>query len=187
MAARSNKRGAVDRSARPDIQQPDSGERSGQQAKIPGYVYLVGFIAALGGLLFGYDTGVISGAQGFLKKAFHLNSGTQELAVSAVLIGSIIGAASGGKLCDWLGRKITLIIMAVIFGIGAILTALSPGLAWFIAFRIVVGFAIGAASVAAPMYATELSPPSIRGRMVFLFQFFVTVGILVAYVIDYIF
>jgi len=78
--------------------QAGQGQQQGQKVKIPGFVYLVGFIAALGGLLFGYDTGVISGAQGFIKKQFHLTSTTQEIAVSAVLIGTIIGAAFGGKL-----------------------------------------------------------------------------------------
>jgi len=165
--------------------QAGQGQQQGQKVKIPGYVYLVGFIAALGGLLFGYDTGVISGAQGFIKKQFHLTSTTQEIAVSAVLIGTIIGAAVGGKLADWLGRKLTLIICAIIFAAGAILTALAGSLWLFVAWRILVGLGIGAASVVAPMLASELSPPSIRGRMVFLFQFAVTVGILVAYVVDY--
>lgn len=151
------------------------------------YVLLVASVAALGGLLFGYDTGVISGAQSFLKKQFHLTSTTQEIAVSAVLIGTIIGAACGGKMSDWLGRKKTLIVVAIIFGVGAILTALAPSLWPFVIFRIIVGFGIGAASVAAPMYSSELSPPSVRGKMVFLFQFFVTVGILVAYLVDYAF
>lgn len=163
----------------------DAGEHGPAPVRITGYVYMVGVIAALGGLLFGFDTGVISGAQGLLKKEFRLTSATQELAVSAVLIGTIIGAACGGKLADRLGRKFTLIIMAIIFAVGAILTAISTSLGMFIGFRILVGFAIGAASVTAPMYSSELSPPTVRGKMVFLFQFAVTVGILVAYVIDY--
>jgi SP family galactose:H+ symporter-like MFS transporter len=189
MATRPNQRGgnAVDRAAQPDVRPPRAGQTATQQAKIPGYVYVVGAIAALGGLLFGYDTGVISGAQGFLKTSFHLNSTTQEIAVSSVLIGTIIGAACGGKLADWLGRKLTLIICAIIFAVGAILTAFAGSLELFIAWRILVGIGIGAASVSAPLYASELSPPSIRGRMVFLFQFAVTVGILVAYVVDYVF
>lgn len=176
-------------SAQPDIQQPRAGKQDQHsgKSKITGYVYLVGFIAALGGLLFGYDTGVISGAQGFLKKQFHLTATTQEIAVSAVLIGTIIGAACGGKLADWLGRKKTLIVMAIVFGVGAILTAIASSLWLFVAFRILVGFGIGAASVVSPMYTSEQAPPRVRGAMVFLFQFAITVGILVAYVVDYVF
>jgi len=184
MATRSYGRGDAARDAKPDVHQPRS---MGDKTKIPGYVYLVGAVAALGGLLFGYDTGVVSGAQVFLVKSFHLNSTTQEIAVSAVLIGTIIGAACGGKLADWLGRKKMLIICAIVFAAGAILTALAGNLVLFVIWRIVVGLGIGAASVVAPMYTTELSPPSIRGRMVFLFQFAVTLGILVAYIVDYLF
>ena len=200
MTTRSYDHDAAERAAQthaPAATQPDDdegqqgqsgqGQQQGQKVKIPGFVYLVGFIAATGGLLFGYDTGVISGAQGFIKKQFHLTSTTQEIAVSAVLIGTIIGAAVGGKLADWLGRKLTLIICAIIFAAGAILTAFAGSLWLFVAWRILVGLGIGAASVVAPMLASELSPPSIRGRMVFLFQFAVTVGILIAYVIDYAF
>jgi len=184
-----SRHGRADRpAATPDAPRPDDDKgQQGQKVKIPGFVYLVGFIAATGGLLFGYDTGVISGAQGFIKKQFHLTSTTQEIAVSAVLIGTIIGAAFGGKLADWLGRKLTLIICAIIFAAGAILTAFAGSLWLFVAWRILVGLGIGAASVVAPMLASELSPPSIRGRMVFLFQFAVTIGILIAYVIDYAF
>ncbi len=148
------------------------------------YVYMVAIIAALGGLLFGYDTGVVSGAQHYFSADFHLNSTTQEIAVSSVLIGAIIGAALGGKLADRFGRKITLIIMAIIFAAGAILTAIATNLELFVAFRILVGIGIGASSVVAPMYTTELVPARVRGQMVFLFQLAVTVGILVAYLID---
>ncbi len=149
------------------------------------YLYLIGGVGALGGLLFGYDTGVISGAQGLLQQSFHLTPTTQEIAVSSVLIGTIIGAAIGGKLADWLGRKKALIVMAIIFAAGAILTAISPGLITFMVFRALTGVAIGGASVQAPMYITETAPASKRGGLVFLFQFAITVGILVAYGIDF--
>jgi SP family galactose:H+ symporter-like MFS transporter len=104
--------------------------------------------------------------------------------VSAVLIGAILGAAVGGKMADWLGRKKTLIIMAIIFAVGAVLTAFAPSLWPFVILRIIVGFGIGASSVVAPMYTSELSPPAIRGKLVFLFQLMITVGILVAYLVD---
>jgi sugar porter (SP) family MFS transporter len=148
------------------------------------YAYIVSAVAALGGLLFGYDTGVISGALLYLNPAFHLTSTTSEIAVSVVLIGAILGAAAGGRMADTLGRKKSLIILGIIFACGAILTALSPNLGFFIAFRIVVGFGIGAASMITPMYIAELAPPSIRGALVTFNQLAITVGIAVAYWVD---
>ncbi|GAC1451841.1 MAG: sugar porter family MFS transporter [Ktedonobacterales bacterium] len=154
--------------------------------KVPSilYTYLIASVAALGGLLFGYDTGVISGAELFLKKDFHLTAGSEELAVSAVLIGAVIGAAIGGPLVNWLGRKIALIIMAVIFGVCAIPTAIASDYGWVVAFRIFVGVAIGASSIAAPIYVAEMAPPNIRGRLVTFFQLAITIGIAVAFWVD---
>lgn len=148
------------------------------------YAYTVAAIAALGGLLFGYDTGVISGALLFLTPAFHLTSTSAEVAVSAVLIGALLGAAVGGKLADAIGRKRALIVLGGIFALGAVLTALAPNLWFFIGFRIIVGFGIGAASMITPMYIAELSPPSIRGALVTFNQLAITVGIAVAYWVD---
>jgi sugar porter (SP) family MFS transporter len=145
---------------------------------------MVSAVAALGGLLFGYDTGVISGALLYLTKDFKLDAFHTELAVSAVLVGCIIGSAVGGRTADLISRKMTLIVMAIIFGLGAVATALSPSLWVFIACRIVVGFAIGAASMVAPMYIAELAPESIRGALVSMNQLAITVGIAVSYWVD---
>lgn len=150
----------------------------------PAAVYGIAAIAALGGLLFGYDTGVISGAELFLKTDFKLTSFTEELAVSAILIGAIIGAAGGGKLSDAIGRKKTLIAMGVIFAVGAILTSIMPNLVLFILCRILVGIAIGVASFVAPMYIAEMAPPKMRGGLVTFNQLAVTVGIAISYWID---
>ncbi len=149
-----------------------------------GPAILIAAIAALGGLLFGYDTGVISGAELFFTKDFHLSPGGEELAVSGVLIGAIVGAAVAGQLADAFGRRRTLIILAIIFAAGAILTALAPNLAIFVAFRIVIGFGIGAAAVVAPMFIAEMAPPAIRGALVSFDQLAITIGILVAYLVD---
>ena len=115
-----------------------------QQPRSNRYAYIVASVAGLGGLLFGYDTGVISGALLYLRPDYHLTATTAEIAVSAVLIGAIIGAACGGKLADGIGRKRALIVLGALFAIGAILTSIAPNLGFFIAFRIVVGFGIGA-------------------------------------------
>lgn len=147
-------------------------------------LYVVASIAALGGLLFGYDTGVISGAELYLTKTFQLTASAEEVAVSAVLVGAILGAAIAGRLADVLGRRATLIALALVFTLGAVLTALAPTLPWFVAWRILVGFGVGGASVAAPMYTTELAPAARRGAMVFLFQLAITIGIAVAYWVD---
>lgn len=148
------------------------------------YSYLVSAVAALGGLLFGYDTGVISGAVLYLNKDFHLTSFTEEVAVSSVLVGCIVGAAFGGRLADAISRKIALIALATLFGVGAVLTAIAPNLGLFIVFRIIVGCAIGASSMVAPMYIAELAPQSMRGRLVAFNQLMITIGIAVSYWVD---
>ncbi len=148
---------------------------------------MVAGVAALGGLLFGYDTGVISGAELFLTQDFRLTATTEELAVSAVLIGAIIGSALGGRLADAVGRRRALILLATLFAIGAVLTSIAPSLAWFVLFRIIVGVGIGAAAVVTPVYISELAPPSIRGSLVAFNQLAIAVGIVVAYWVDLVF
>ena len=156
-------------------------ERRGQR-----YVYLLAVVGAMGGLLWGYDTGVTAGALGSLTKTFHLSSFTKELAVSAVLIGTIIGALAGGRWGDWLGRKRALIGIGGLFVASSILTAVAPTLFTFLVFRVLQGVAVGSASVVSPMYISEVAPPNIRGRLGFFFQFMITVGILVSYLVDYV-
>jgi sugar porter (SP) family MFS transporter len=153
----------------------------------PRYTYLVASVAALGGLLFGYDIGVISGAELDLKQAFHLSAGTEELAVAAVLIGSVIGALFAGKLADRISRRYALLVMAVIYGLGAVLTAISPSYWWFFAFRVLTGLAVGASSMIVPVYIAELAPRQIRGALVILQQLAIACGILVSYLFDYLY
>ena len=153
----------------------------------PRYTYLVAAIAAIGGMLFGYDIGVISGAENLLTSAFHLSSGAEELAVAAVLIGAVIGAVIGGPMANRFSRRYTLLAMAILYGIGAILTALSWDLGSFIAFRIIVGIAVGASALVVPTYIAEMSPVTIRGGLVILQQLAISGGILLSYVLDYAF
>ena len=151
------------------------------------FVYLATAISALGGMLFGYDIGVISGAILFIKKAFSLSAGMEEIVVSSVLLGSLAGAAAGGVLADRLGRRKLLIVTAIVFGFGAVGAALAPGTAWLIAARITAGVAIGIASFVAPLYISEIAPVAIRGKLVSINQVALTSGIVISYLIDYAF
>ena len=151
------------------------------------FVYIAALFAALGGLLFGYDTGVISGALIFIKREFGLTTIAEEVVVSGVLLGATIGAIVGGKAADRFGRRRVLLVTAAIFGVGALASAVAPSPAILIASRIVLGSAIGLASTNVPVYLSEIAPPHARGWVVSLFQLAVTVGIVVAYLTDYAF
>ena len=153
----------------------------------PRYTYLVAAIAAIGGMLFGYDIGVISGAENLLTSAFHLSSGAEEVAVAAVLIGAVIGGIVGGPMANRFSRRYTLLAMAILYAIGAILTAISWDLTSFVAFRIVTGVAVGASSLVVPMYIAEMAPVRIRGGLVILQQLAISGGILISYLLDYAF
>ena len=149
------------------------------------YLILAVSLATVGGLLFGHDTGVISGALLYLKKTFNLGSALQEGVTATVLVGAVCGAAAGGKLSDVFGRRRTIIAFGVIFCIGSGGTALAIDVPWLFVCRFIVGFAIGGASLVAPLYISEISPRRIRGGLVFLNQVAITLGILLAYLLDY--
>ena len=152
-----------------------------------GFVYIAASFAALGGLLFGYDTGVISGALIFIKREFGLTTTAEEIVVSGVLLGATLGAIVGGKAADLFGRRRVLLVTAAIFGIGALASAVAPSPTILIVSRVVLGLAIGLASTNVPVYLSEVAPPHARGWVVSLFQLAVTVGIVVAYLTDYAF
>ncbi|MFC6288767.1 sugar porter family MFS transporter [Levilactobacillus angrenensis] len=147
-----------------------------------GFVY---FFGALGGLLFGYDTGVISGAILFIQKQMHLGSWQQGWVVSAVLLGAILGAAIIGPSSDRYGRRKLLLLSAIIFFVGAVGSGLAPEFWTLIISRVVLGMAVGAASALIPTYLAELSPADKRGTVSSLFQLMVMTGILLAYVTNY--
>jgi len=149
------------------------------------YVILVCLIAALAGLLFGYDTGVISGAIGPLEQRFALSPKGVGWAASCALVGCIFGAAFAGTISDRIGRKKVLIISAVLFLVSALGTALPRNLTEFIIFRFIGGLGVGAASLTSPMYIAEISPARIRGRMVSVNQFAIVSGFLVVYFANY--
>jgi len=149
------------------------------------YIFMVCIVAALGGLLFGYDTGVINGAIGPLKTYFALDAKAEGWAMGCALLGCAIGAASAGVLSDWLGRKKVLIFSAILFFISAMGTAFPKTITAFIIFRIIGGLGVGAASISSPMYIAEISPARIRGRMVSVNQFAIVTGFLVVYFVNY--
>jgi len=149
------------------------------------YVMLVCMVAALGGLLFGYDTGVINGAIGPLKAHFVLDANWAGWATGCALVGCAIGAAIAGVLSDWLGRKKVLIISAILFFVSAVGTAIPRNITTFIIYRIIGGLGVGAASMSSPMYIAEISPARIRGRMVSVNQFAIVTGFLVVYFVNY--
>lgn len=148
-------------------------------------VLLIAMIASTGGLLFGFDTGVISGALPFLKDHWKLTDNNVELLTTSVLVGAVLGAIASGRLSDVLGRKKMIIINAVIFALGAVGCAFSTDFVMLISMRLIVGFAIGITSFVVPMYIAEISPSGKRGALVTLNQLMITIGLLVSYITDY--
>jgi sugar porter (SP) family MFS transporter len=148
-------------------------------------VYLIAAVAALGGLLFGFDTAIINGALVFLKKDFGLSDAQTELAASSILFGAVAGAAIAGWLTDRYGRRRLLFGAAALFTVSALAAAVPRTLAEFVAARFAGGLAIGVASLLVPLYIAEIAPARIRGRLVTLNQLAIVTGILLAYVASY--
>jgi len=149
------------------------------------YLVAVCLVATLGGLLFGYDTAVISGAIGFLQEHFALDADEMGWAASSALVGCAIGVLLAGTMSERFGRRNTLLLAALLFLVSAIGTALPRSFSLFVFFRIVGGVGVGAASMTSPLYIAEISPASIRGRMVSLNQFAIIFGMLVVYFVNY--
>lgn len=148
------------------------------------WLYVVAIVASLGGLLSGFDTGVISGALLFINQTWDLSDYTQGFLVSSVLIGAVIGAGTNGILADMFGRKKIIIVTAIIFIIGSILCALAPNIYVLILSRILVGLAVGIVNFIVPLYLSEVAPKQMRGTLVSLYQWAITAGILFSYVIN---
>jgi sugar porter (SP) family MFS transporter len=150
------------------------------------HVGLAASITALGGMLFGYDTGVVSGALLYVKKDFGgLSSFQQELVTSLLLVGCVVGALFAGRIADRVGRKLTVLGTALVFVVGVLLAAFTPTYAVLLIARFVIGLAVGTSSMIVPLYIGEIVPPRQRGALVSLNQLAITVGILASYLIDY--
>ncbi|MEM9822272.1 MAG: sugar porter family MFS transporter [Bacteroidota bacterium] len=173
------------------------------QAKQSNYLLGISFVSTIGGFLFGYDTAIISGCNTFLEQHFALTSAMLGWVVSSALLGTIFGCVIAGSITDWLGRKKALLLAALCLTLSALGSMLPPqflgdlqqahwwtadmdfAFNWLIGVRIIGGIGVGVTSVVAPIYISELSLPENRGRMVSLYQFSITLGILLAFLVDW--
>jgi MFS transporter, SP family, arabinose:H+ symporter len=149
------------------------------------YVIFLAATAALGGLLFGFDIAIITGAGPFLTKHFNLSDLSLGWAFSSLLFGCGLGSTVAGRLTDFYGRKKILLVVAVLFAITSLGTGAAPSFTFFIMARFIGGLAVGGASILSPLYVAEISPPSLRGRMGTLYQMSIVTGILISYAINY--
>ena len=174
---------ALDSSTPPALTPPDTART---RRPITRTLLAVGVVVMLAGLLFGYDQGVISGALDGIKQDFHVSTFLLEVITSWVTLGAMVGALVAGGLADRLGRRVTILLASGLFTVGAVIEAVAPGSFVLVVGRLVVGFGVGVASVAAPLYAAEMAPARLRGRFVSLYQLAITIGIFVAYLVDFV-
>lgn len=146
--------------------------------------FFVCFLAALAGLLFGLDIGVIAGALPFITDEFQITSQQQEWVVSSMMFGAAVGAIGSGWLSYHLGRKYSLMVGAVLFVVGSLCSAFAPNVDILLVSRVLLGLAVGIASFTAPLYLSEIAPERIRGSMISMYQLMITIGILGAYLSD---
>lgn len=152
-----------------------------------GAIFGASAIAALGGLLFGYDTGVISAALLYIAPEFALSDGMKQIVVASLLLGAIAGSIGAGPVVDRIGRKVTLVLLSAVFTLGALLSAAAPNTEVLIGARVLLGLAIGGSSLVVPTYIAEIAPPALRGRLVSMNQLMITIGIFASYIVGYAF
>ncbi|GFG66722.1 hypothetical protein MKUB_42120 [Mycobacterium kubicae] len=155
----------------------------GARGQLTGSVLLVALVPAISGALYGYDTGIISGALLRITKDFGIAAGWKQVIAASILLGAVIGALVCSRLSDTHGRKTTLVLLAAVFVVGALWCALSPNPVLLSVGRVVLGFAVGGATQTAPIYVAELAPKKYRGRLVLCFQIAIGVGILIATIV----
>lgn len=151
------------------------------------WLYIIAVVASLGGLLSGFDTGVVSGALLFINETWHMTSWEQGWIVSAAIVGAVLGAAMNGSLSDIYGRKKIIVATGIIFAVGSVMCAYATSPMALIISRVVIGLAVGMVNFVVPLYLSEIAPQKIRGMLVSLFQLAITAGILFSYLINRIF
>ena len=171
----------------PGYRPPMSGFVREMRSSGNGVLVRVSAIAAIGGLLFGYDTGVISGALLFIKSDLHAGTLAQQWIVSSLLLGAILGAVLSGHLADAISRKWTKVLSGCVYVVGALGCAFALNLPMLIGFRFVLGISVGTASFVAPLYISEVAPPRVRGGLVSFNQLAITSGILLSYLVNFAF
>ncbi len=150
-------------------------------------IYIVSIIAAIAGLLLGFDTGIVSGALLFIQKSFPMSTEMQEAVVSSVILGAMVGAPLGGYWADRYGRRPLMLFISLVFIVGTCIASFADSVIWILIGRLFIGFAIGSGSYTAPLYIAEIAPFHLRGALVSLNQLAITVGILASYIIDFLF
>ena len=153
-------------------------------SKLKPVMIIVGLTAALAGLLFGLDIGVISGVLPWLDKDWHTSTKDKEVIVSVILVGAFFGSIIAGYISRKIGRKKTMLVSALIFAVGAVLSSISTTSLMMESVRFFLGIAIGIASFTAPLYISECAPQSIRGALISMYQLMITIGILGAFISD---
>jgi len=169
------------------VEKQDKQDKQNKQNNKHYFIYFVIFTAALAGLLFGLDLGVISGALPFIKDFFKLSVNLEDIVTSSVLFGSAVGAILSFWLSRYLGRRFSLLCSAVIYIIASLGSAWSPNVDLLIIARFVLGLSVGIATYNAPIYLSEISPARIRGSVVAVYQLMITIGIVLAFLSDLIF
>jgi len=155
------------------------------RTEIASFLYVITGVTAIAGFLYGYDTGIISGALLPISSEFGLGHRMQEIVASAILVGAVVGALSCGTISERIGRKRTIMTVACVFGAGSLASSLSPNAHLLALARILLGFAVGGSSQVTPMYIAELAPPARRGRLVISFNLSIGIGILVANIVGF--
>ncbi|MBV9380394.1 MAG: MFS transporter, partial [Streptosporangiaceae bacterium] len=157
---------------------PGAGSAPG--ARLTGLLWIAAGVSAISALLYGYDTGIISGALLQIRRQFHTSSTMEQVIAASILLGAVIGALTGSQLSERWGRRRTILLLSCVFAVGALAASLSPS-TWTLSLsRVVLGFAVGGATQTVPMFVAELAPKERRGRLVLTFQVGIGVGIVVA-------
>ncbi len=167
-----------------DQEQPaQNTSAAGHQERLTGYIIVVALVSAVSGLLYGYDTGIISGALLKIGKEFDIGDGWKQVIAASILVGAVIGALSCSRLAERRGRRGTMLLVGIVFVVGALAASLSPNPVTLSLSRLVLGFAVGGATQTAPVYVAELSPAAYRGRLVLFFQIAIGAGIVIATIV----